>query len=226
LALLFCQKRKRKKSRVEAEVDLVAGPMRFEARPPSFDPQSALYGSHLLSSSQPVQSSRYATTSGSSFPSNPTDPSISLREPLLSHHPAQSSLSPPNTAFRASQPPTNNNHSFVVANPEAGAPAKVPEPHITPSSKQTQARPTGSSSTPSFITATLPPPVAGSSELTEEQANFVNNLRGHNVPTAEIARLMEIMRRERQEALGGGAGSANDMSELDAPPRYDFRAPE
>ena len=53
---------------------------------------------------------------------------------------------------------------------------------------------------------------------------FINDLRNANVPSAEIAHLMEVMRRQREEALGIGSSHVNPILEAGAPPRYDFKS--
>jgi len=96
--------------------------------------------------------------------------------------------------------------------------------------KRLEAQSRGSSSAP-IVAAPQPPNIPGSGELTEEQASFVNNLRSLNVPAAEIASLLEVMRRERAEGSGGGGGSgggasrANPALDMGAPPSYDFKGP-
>jgi len=58
-------------------------------------------------------------------------------------------------------------------------------------------------------------------QLTDEQADFVNNLHWNNVPASAIARVMERM-------MGGGGSEAvedgplNDNMESQGPPSYDF----
>jgi len=97
-------------------------------------------------------------------------------------------------------------------------------------SKTLSAQSTGSSSSsPSAQHPVASPPnIPGSGELTEEQASFVNNLRSLKVPAAEIASLLDIMRRERAESSAGGGGggsTSNPVVDLGAPPSYDFKGP-
>jgi hypothetical protein len=63
---------------------------------------------------------------------------------------------------------------------------------------------------------------SGISGLTEEQARLVRDLHAHGVPAAEIATVLETMRRERDSGqspspLGGAPSSTGD-----APPGYNF----
>lgn len=63
---------------------------------------------------------------------------------------------------------------------------------------------------------------AGSTELTEEEAMFLNNLHSLNFPPAEIVRLMHVMRRGR----GVSRSQANVRSDADGPPpSYDDITP-
>ena len=57
------------------------------------------------------------------------------------------------------------------------------------------------------LTSSLPPALAGSHKLMEEQAIFINNLHSPHVPAAEIGGLMEIIRRERAGSLGSVGGA-------------------
>lgn len=65
---------------------------------------------------------------------------------------------------------------------------------------------------------------AGSTELTEEEAMFLNNLHSLNFPPAEIVRLMHVMRRGWVE--GVSRSQANVRSDADGPPpSYDDITP-
>jgi hypothetical protein len=82
----------------------------------------------------------------------------------------------------------------------------------------------GSSYAP--IPTTSPPPIpAGNRPLTEDQASVINTLRSSNVPPAEIAHLMEMMRSQREEGLGAGSSHVDPTFDAGAPPRYDFKDP-
>jgi hypothetical protein len=90
-------------------------------------------------------------------------------------------------------------------------------------SKRAEAQSAGTSSAP-ISTTSLPLTLPGGGELTEEQILFVNNLRNHNVPAAEVARLMEVMRRERESGLSADVRQGDPTVGADAPPpRYDFK---
>jgi hypothetical protein len=101
-------------------------------------------------------------------------------------------------------------------------------PPSTIASTTTRTTTTSKSSEPFFVSN--PPPTTtepttphsiSSGGMTDEQAQFVRELRSMNVPTAEIASLIENMRRERE----GGGSKAQDHTTLveAAPPRYDFK---
>jgi hypothetical protein len=59
--------------------------------------------------------------------------------------------------------------------------------------------------------------------LTAEDARFFNNLHNLNVPAADIATMIETRRAER-EAANRIHGSADIISPLAAPPRYEFQS--
>jgi len=201
-ALLFCRRRKQE-----------LRPMTFETRSATFTPPSVHYSSHFPPSSQMAQPFANVTTSRSSVPTADTNGrrTSSLQPPLA--RPSTSALIPPSTAF-------------VVSSPEAEMLSNATSQTFTAgSSKSVRAQSAGSSSAP-IVTTSLPPTPSGSSELTEEQAIFVNNLRSLNVPAAEIGRLMEVMRQEREGTLGTGPIQANTTFDADAPPpSYDFKSP-
>jgi hypothetical protein len=222
LALLFC--RRRKPSQHVAEFDPDPSNKNVPARPTSFDPQAVLYSSPLPSTAQSVQPIAYATSSRTSFPATDiTD----RRSPQASSFGAPTSstasaLIPRGSASRPSTAPSSEPQRFMVSNPEMGTVSDVPLAYSKAQSKRVEAQSTGSSSAP----ASPPPNIPGSGELTEEQASFVNNLRSLNVPAAEIASLLEVMRRERAGSSGGGRGGAshaNPVLNMDAPPSYDFK---
>jgi hypothetical protein len=190
--------------------------MTFEARSATVTPPSVLYSSHFPSSSQMAQPFANVTTSRSSVLSADMNGrrTSSLQPPSgTPTHSSTSALIPPSTAF-------------VASNPEAGMLSNATSQTFTAgSSKSVRAQSAGSSSAPIVMTS-LPPTPSGSSELTEEQAIFVNNLRSLNVPAAEIGRLMEVMRKEREGTLGTGPIQANTVFDADAPPpSYDFKSP-
>jgi hypothetical protein len=110
----------------------------------------------------------------------------------------------------------------MVSNPEPGMISDAPLTYTAGALKRHEHHPTGSSSA---LNSNSPPPtLPASGELTAEEASFVNNLRSLNVPAAEIASLMDVMRREREEGSGGGSSRANPTLDLGAPPRYDFKS--
>jgi hypothetical protein len=109
----------------------------------------------------------------------------------------------------------------MVSNPEMGATSDAPLAYVKGQSKRLEVQSTGSSSAP-IVSPSIASSVPGSSELTEEQASFVNNLRSLNVPAAEIASLLEVMRRERVESSGGrGTSRTSPAVNMDPPPSYD-----
>lgn len=138
----------------------------------------------------------------------------------------------------SSQPTTiqskmNETRNLWVTNSAAGEPVS---PGATSSEGDRRTSPSArAAKAAEAYYATHPRPAAGSSsqqsppiptsELTEEQALFVNNLHSLNVPAAEIARLMEIMRRERDTSAAAGEGTSNTPYGGDAPPQYDFKGP-
>jgi hypothetical protein len=66
------------------------------------------------------------------------------------------------------------------------------------------------------------PPQPSIGALTAEQAELVRGLHANGVPPAEIASVMEAMRRERE----GGQGTSNlqgGPASVEDPPRYDFK---
>ena len=79
---------------------------------------------------------------------------------------------------------------FMAANPDSRA--RSSEPSIN-----TDIQPVRRSSAP------VP---TGNIQLTEEQGTILRNLRGSNVPPAEITRLMEVMRRGGEVGMGTGVG--------------------
>lgn len=96
---------------------------------------------------------------------------------------------------------------------------QAPLPSPVRPSKVSEARSRAQSS----VDNSVPPHVEG---LSDEQARFVANLHQHNVPAAEIARLMDVMRRERVTSAAAGEGSSSGPSRGAAgdepPPSYDF----
>ncbi|KIM79848.1 hypothetical protein PILCRDRAFT_823037 [Piloderma croceum F 1598] len=225
LALLFC--RRRKPPQHVAEFDPDPSIKNFPARPTSFDPQAVLYSSPLPSTAQSVQPLAYATSSRSSFPTTDINDRRSLQA-SSSGAPTSSTgsaLIPRSSALRPSTAGSIEPQRFMVSNPEMGSISDVPMAYAKGQLKRVEAQSTGSSSAP-IVSASLPPNIPGSGELTEEQASFVNNLRSLNVPAAEIASLLEVMRRERAESSGGrGASHATPTVDMGAPPSYDFKSP-
>jgi hypothetical protein len=228
--------------------------MVVQARPTpttSFDAASTLYNynnTHLPPTTpQPFTTAYTGTaTATASRTSLPASDSNDWRSHNASQSQSQSQSTPTHSSSSASAllprggygygssvPTTATTaYPFVVANPEGtlsnpALPPPLPRPRRpskgTPES-QAQSAGTSSPSTTRIVTTALPPSVPGSTELTDEQVVFVNNLRGLNVPAAEIARLMEVMRREREAGAGAGAG-AGGLNAGDAPPRYDFKSP-
>ncbi|KIM79131.1 hypothetical protein PILCRDRAFT_823710 [Piloderma croceum F 1598] len=75
-------------------------------------------------------------------------------------------------------------------------------------------------------TSPFPPPTfTPGRELTLEQTVVLDGLRNANVPPAEIAHLMEVMKRQREEAMGVGSSHLNHIVEAGAPLGYDFKSP-
>lgn len=225
--LLF--RRRREQPQHVTEFDPDPSIKNFPARPASFDPQAALYSS-LPSTSQSVQPLAYATSSRTSFPTTDMNdrrsaPASSSGAPTSS---TASALIPHGGARRPSTAPSIEPQRFMVSNPEMGTISDIPMTYTKGQLKRLEAQSTGSSSAP-IVAAPQPPNIPGSGELTEEQASFVNNLRSLNVPAAEIASLLEVMRRERAEGSGGrgggGASRANPALDMGAPPSYDFKGP-
>ena len=202
-ALLFC--RKKKAPQHVAAIDREDSPISLEERFTAFSPPPAHYSSHLPSSSQFVQPFPYANLSRSSLPTVHTnDRSVSSLRPSFSStltHATTSALIPRSGAHHSSTAPTT----------ETSAPSNTVQAHATGS----------------FIHATQFSgnfSAVGSKELTEEQAIFINNLRSSNVPPAEIARVMDVMRRERDEGLEAGLSQISLAFCEDVPPRYDFKS--
>jgi hypothetical protein len=218
LALLFY--RRRQPSHKAAVLDPQPHPG-FNTGQTAFNPSLALYGSQLPSSVQYAQPVTYATPSRSSVPissdysndrrANSYLPSVS------SGRTHSTSAAPQNNTGRQSNSLSTETQLFAGPSPDTRALSHTAGSHST-ESRPPESQTTGSSSPPRTQ-------FARSSELTEEQAIFLNDLRNANVPPAEIAHLMEVMRRQREEALGLGSSHANPILEAGAPPRYDFKGP-
>jgi hypothetical protein len=192
----------------------------FDTRQTAFNPSLALYGSQLPSSVEYSQPLTYTTPSRSSAP-NSSDYSNDRRAnsylPSVSSGRTHStSAVPQNNAGRQSNTLSTETQLLAGAHPDTRVLSHTVGSHST-ESRPLESQTTGSSSPP-------PTKVARSSELTEEQAMFINDLRNANVPSAEIAHLMEVMRRQREEALGIGSSHVNPILEAGAPPRYDFKS--
>ena len=187
-----------------------------------FDPRLTPNSSHPPSSPQPYA---YATSSRPSFPvTASSDLRTGSYQPSRTSRPSTSD--PPSSSASVLRdstiyPSSTATRPFVVANPEPGRPSHPSQLYSEQVSKFAKATYTGPSPAPD-VTTSLPPTVPGSNELTEEQVVFVNNLRGLNVPAAEIARLMEVMRRERQGDPSARISPSNTTFDGDAPPRYDY----
>ena len=121
-------------------------------------------------------------------------------------HPSSSSeptaISPPSLPSGAAEP-----HQFTIPNPNTDSPqlSGKMDPQLGPNTNTN-------------------PAAATNSSMTEEEANFVADLYNNNVPTAEIARLMEVMRRDRANPALPGGGSSGGPTVEEPPPRYDFTA--
>jgi hypothetical protein len=212
---LLCYRR-RQSSRNAAITDPQPHPG-FVAEQTAFNPSVALYGSHVPSSVEYSQPLMYATPSRSSIP---TTSDYSNDRRANSYLPSVSS---------------GRTHSTTVSGP---APQSNTVRRQNAPSADTQVN-----SDPNFETRTLsytagsesrsheaqsspsPPPIfTHSSDRTQEQAMVLNGLRNANVPSAEIAHLMEVMRRQREEAMGVSSSHLNPIVEAGAPPGYDFKS--
>jgi len=215
LALLFY--RRRQPSHNAAVLDPQPHPG-FNTGQTAFNPSLALYGSQLPSSVQYAQPLTYATPSRSSVPNSSDYSNDRLANSYLpsvsSGRTHSTNAAPQSNTGRQSNSLAAETQLFAGPNPNTKALSHTAGSHSTEPESQT----TGSSSPP-------PTQFARSSELTEEQAIFLNDLRNANVPPAEIAHLMEVMRRQREEALGLGSRHVNPILEAGAPPRYDFKGP-
>jgi hypothetical protein len=213
-ALLFCRRKKSPSQRV-TEIDLDDSPFRLEETFTTFSPPPAHYSSHFPSSQfvQPFADPNLSTTS---FPTVHThDRSVSSLHPSFSSthtHATTSALIPRSNVLQESSIPFTEVNSMSPS--ETNAPSNSSQVYATGPFIHAESQFSGSFLAPS------------GKELTEEQAIFINNLRNSDVPPAEIAHLMDVMRREREEGLGAGIGRIRPGFDVDhdVPPRYDFKS--
>lgn len=208
-ALLFCRK---KPSRHVTDIDLDDSPIRLEETFTTFSPPPAHYSSHFPSSSQSVQPFTYTNLSTTSFPTAHThDRSVTSLHPSFSTTHTTSALIPRSNVLQESSVPFTEANSFMSPS-ETNAPSNSSQVYATGSFTHAESQFSGSFLAPS------------GKQLTEEQAIFINSLRSSNVPPAEIAHLMDVMRREREEGLGAGISRVGPGFDADVPPRYDFKS--
>ncbi|KIM79967.1 hypothetical protein PILCRDRAFT_89844 [Piloderma croceum F 1598] len=204
---LLCYRRQRQPSHKAAVLDPQPH-LGFDTRQTAFNPSLALYGSQLPSSIEYSQPLTYMTPFRSSVPNssdysndkraNPYLPSVS------SGRTHSTSAVPQSNTGRQSNTLSTDTQLFAGAHPDTRALPHTAGSHST-ESRPLESQTTGSSSPPSTK-------FARSSELTEEQAVFINDLRNANVPSAEIAHLMEVMRRQREEASGTFCKVVSELS--------------
>ena len=137
----------------------------------------------------------------------------SIPRPLSSHK-----QRPSVTPFNAH--PSNSSEPTAISPPPL--PPGAAEPHQFIHNPHTDSpQPSGNRDPQLGPNTNTNPAAATNNNMTEEEANFVADLYNNNVPTAEIARLMEVMRRDRANpALPGGSSGGPTVEE--PPPRYDF----
>jgi hypothetical protein len=217
-ALLLCRRRSRERSVTEMD----RGAMQT-----SFDP-NLLHGEHTQNLSQP----------GLPYGHSPTSP-------LFANEQRQSTLS--NSQASAAPMMASANSDVLSASaswisgdgrPTSGIPSSF-------TSGSRRAEPLGligsshtgadivshhDSQSSALLTPSSPRTITTSTtELTDEQAQFVRDLRNMNVPVAEIASLMETMRREREAAAEAGSTRSDrtrvhpTTTTVEAPPSYDFK---
>lgn len=222
IALLF--HRKWQQSRNAAVPNPQQNHPGFETRAAPLNPPLDLYGSpsHLPSTIEYLQPLTFVTPSRSSGPTSDysNDRRSNSYQPSTSSgrtHTSASGLVPQGTDLRASNTPSMDLQMFAVPNPETRVQSHNRGSYTTESSNYLEPQLTGSSSPPRN-TMSPPPPFTYSSELTEEQAMYLNNIRRSNAPPSEIPRLTE-------GDLGIGDYPIRPIPEEGAPPGYDFKSP-
>jgi hypothetical protein len=200
----------------------------FETRTAPFDPVLDLYGSrpHLPSSIEYVQPLTYATPSRSSGPTSDysNDRRTNSYQPSVSSgrtHTSASGLVPRGINVRASNAPSTDLQMSAASSPETRELSYNAESYATESNHPEAHLTRSSSSPPSSMSP--PPAFSRNSELTEEQALYLNtlylnNMRRSSVPPSEIARWTE-------GGLGIGGSHIRPILEESAPPGYDFKSP-
>jgi hypothetical protein len=229
VALVYCLRRKPPQD--------ASAVQRFEASPATFNPPSAFYPSHLPSTAQfaqplPYNAQPLVNTKPPTSSFLPNDP---YGRHTNSYMPSEYSdgtdysssglvprSSTTGTSTGTSSNPSTKTQLLAVANPETRPLLSVPQTYITESFTYPGAQSAGNAYAP-VPTSSPPPALPGNRHLTEEQANVINTLRNSNVPPAEIARLMVMMRSQRQEGMGASSSHVDPMLEAGAPPRYDFK---
>lgn len=226
VALVYCLRRKPPQD--------ASAVHRFEARPATFVPSSALHPSHSPQFAQPLpyEIRPYAPPLANA---TPVTSSLLLNDVYGRHTnsyiPSEygdgtdyssSGLFPRSSTTGTSSNPSTKTQLLAVANPETRPLLSIPQTYITESFRHPEAQSSGSAYA-RVPTSSPPPALAGNSRLTEEQANVINTLRNANVPPAEIARLMDMMRSQREEGMGASSSRVDPMLEAGAPPRYDFK---
>ena len=222
IALLFY--RKRQSSQNTAMLNPQLRHPGLEKRTTPFNPPSELHSSHQPSS---VDYIPYTTSSTFSVPtSGYNDRRTNSYHPSVSSgrtHSSTSGLLPGGTP-RTPNDPTTDMQMFAVTNPVSRAPSYTAGSFSLGSSRHLEPQSIGSS-TPPFITRSPTPSITNrdSRDLTLER---INNLRDSYVPPAEIARVMEVMRGQREADLGGGSSLVDPILEEGSPPVYDFKSPD
>lgn len=182
-------------------------------------PGFAPYG-HRSDQSQ-SSAAPFSDTSTSSYQQHPPVTPFNAYPTSASSSAPRSSSQPPSTPPSSLPPGAAEPRQFTVSNPSADSPSLPPALPLTPGSrgsKKSQPQP----QPPTNAAAVA----ATHSDMTEEQAKFVADLYNNNVPAAEIARLMEVMRRDRANAAALGEGSSGGgpagATSEEPPPSYDF----
>jgi hypothetical protein len=142
----------------------------------------------------------------------------------LNSYPAQASSSLP-TAQTSSSLPTNGTGKIQTVHRQTGAlvPDPVPTKHLAPSPA---AAPPLRAPAPEFSGPTPEPipGVAGTSQLTPDQVNFVYGLYSSNVPAPTLARVVETLTNQgsNTQAHGSAGGSVEPPPEYSAQPDSNF----
>jgi len=221
LALILCLRKKRRRT----VLDLTEAPRQERLEPNILSSEITLlrpglpYGYPSMAEMTPASSSQ------------PGLPHVSMPVPeVMSCNDSYSSI--PYTYAPVSAAATHMNsasstrsHLLSDSAPSATTVSKSSESPLFVSNPPDIVVTSESQSSSKLVELTPPPQPTSSNGLTEDQARFVNELRSMKVPTAEIATIIENMRRE-----GGGIGSHEnqDQSIMEyegPPPSYDFKGP-